>query len=307
MTVSCYKLTPPFRKDFIEWYPYLKPENISPTTPWLPWLQRVFAGDTSGIHNTFFVARDDDAHRCIGVVWRAVSNATPEHAHLGWFLVEDEYQGQGVGRQLLENYLDDTESSGVEMVMLPTQTSNTRAVGMYQRRGWEITMAQPDEGTRCWMVREPDFDYQEEYFRADGTPLSYGPVEPRDYVGLDYLMCRPVTKSRLLPAFAGQTRFCSFITNWMGTKYLVARQGTKPVGLATVYEHRHYFDAFALDEGILTELLTKLAADFPNGQALVAETDERKQRALRGLGFRLKSVHTMELPGETVRLRRMSR
>lgn len=307
MTVSYHKLTPPFRKGFAEWYPYIKPANISPTTPWLPWMQRIFAGDTPGLRNTFFVAHDDATQRYIGVLWRAVSQTTPELAHLGWFLVEDEYQGQGVGRQLLENYLLDTEGSGVEMVMLPTQTSNTRAVGMYQRRGWEVAMAQPDEGTRCWMVREPDFDYQQQYFRSYGAPLSYGPVEPCDYIGLDYLMCRTVTESRLLPAFAGQTRFCSFIVNWREARYQVARQGTRPVGLAAVYEHGHYFDAFALDEGIQAELLTKLATDLPKGQALVAESDERKQRVLRSMGFRLKSAHTMDLPGETVRLRRMGR
>jgi GNAT superfamily N-acetyltransferase len=291
----------------VTWYPYLKCENIPPDMTWLQWLQRVFANDTPGLSNCFFTALDENTRAYVGVVWTAVSEATPELAHLGWFLVEDQYQGQGIGRQILQNYITDVEARGVQMIMLPTQVSNRRAVGMYERRGWEITMAQPDEGTRCWMVREPEFGYQREYFRRQPGPLEVGPVQVFDYIALDYLLCRPTSESRLLPGYAGQTRFCAFIVDWREAQYLVARQGTRPVGVATLYERKSYFDAFALDETVLRELLVQVTQQYPEAQTLVAESDEVKYKALRDLGFRMGSGYTLELSGEEVRLRRMSR
>lgn len=307
MRISYHKLEPPYHRDFANWYPYARQENVPPDVPWVPWMQRVLRDDTPGLSNCFFAARDDQTRKWIGVVWCAVSQATPELAHLGWFLVEEEHQGQGIGRQLMQSLLEDVEARGVEMVMLPTQVSNKRAVGMYERRGWEITMSQPDDSTRCWMVREPEFGYHGRYFACSGEKLQIVPPEPADFIALDYLLCRPTSASRLLPDFPGSRRFCSFIVDWQAAQYAVAREGERPVGLGTLYEHGRYLDAFALDEGVLSELLWCLAKARPEADAFVAETDEVKRRVLRELGFRPGSAHDLKLPGETVRLRRFSR
>lgn len=307
MRISYHKLEPPYHNDFATWYPYARQENVPPDVPWVPWMQRVLRDDTPGISNCFFAARDDQTRKWIGVVWCAASQATPELAHLGWFLVENESQGQGIGRQLMQNFLEDVEARGVEMVMLPTQVSNKRAVGMYERRGWEITMSQPDDSTRCWMVREPEFGYHNRYFAASGEKLDIAPPEPADFIALDYLLCRPTSACRLLPEFAGSRRFCSFIVDWQAAQYAVAREGEKPLGLGALYEHGRYLDAFALDEGVLSELLWCLSKARPEADAFVAETDEVKRRVLRELGFRPGSAHDLKLPGETIRLRRFSR
>lgn len=307
MRLTHHKLTPPFAADFAAWYPYLREGNVPADVPWGPWLKRLFAGTVGGTDNCFFAARDEDRRRWVGVVWCCVSPATPELSHLGWFLVEEEYRGLGLGREILARYLADVEARGVQMVMLPTQVSNTRAVGMYQRRGWEITLAQPDASTRCWMVREPDFDYQRGYFgRRDGALAFDSPTE-LDYVGLDYLLCRALSPSRLLPEFAGRRRFCSFTTDWAAHEYVVVRQGGRPLGLGCRYEGGHYFDFWALDESVLAALAAELAGRNPRAHALISDRDEPKARVLSELGFRPRSIHLLELPDETVRLRRYAR
>lgn len=307
MRVSYHKLEPPYPPDFLKWYPYAREENLPLDVPWGPWLRRLVSGDTAGVHNCFFAARDDRTRRWIGVVWCAVSPATPELAHLGWFWVEDEYRGQGVGRQLMQEYLSEVETRGVEMVMLPTQVSNKRAVGMYERRGWEITLAQPDDSTRCWMAREPEFGYQSRYFDYRGGRLEIAPPEPLDYVGLDYLLCRPLSESRLLPDFAGRRRFCSFVVDWQAEQYAVARVEGRPLGLGVLYERGGFIDAFALNEEVLSELLWMLAKARPQAQAFLADSDELKHRVLRELGFRPREAHELELPEEKIRLRRYAR
>jgi len=307
MRISYHKLEPPYAKDFLDWYPYARAENLPPDVPWGPWLARLLGGDTPGLDNCFFAARDDRTRKWIGVVWCAVSPTTPELAHLGWLLVEDEYQGQGVGRQLVQNYLEDVEARGVQMVMLPTQVSNQRAVGMYERRGWELTMAQPDESTRCWMVREPEFGYHARTFAAHGGAVRIVEPQPADFIALDYLMCRSLSESRLLPDFAGRRRFCAFVVDWQAEQYAVAREDERPLGLGVLYERGGFLDAFALDEAVLSELLWCLSKARPQAQAFAAESDELKHRVLKELGFRQREAHTLELPGETVRLRRYER
>ena len=274
MSVRYETLSFPYPADFARWYPYLRAENVPPDVPWIPWLQRVFAGETPGVENTFFAAYDEATHRWVGVLWCAIPPTTPELAHFGWFLVEEDQQGQGLGRQLLQRYLDFVEGRGVEMVMLPTQTSNTRAVGIYERRGWEVTMAQPDDSTRCWMVREPGFGYQAEYFCRRPGPLDFAPVAAADYVALDYLLCRPLSPSRLLPDFAGHQRFCSFVVPWAAADYVVARQQGRPLGLGVSYENASYFDAWALDSEVLAELLARAGGEAPDG----SRTDRRRRR-----------------------------
>jgi hypothetical protein len=43
------------------------------------------------------------------------------------------------------------------MVMLPTQLENERAIGMYYRRGWQLTITDPQAATCGWCASPPGF------------------------------------------------------------------------------------------------------------------------------------------------------
>jgi GNAT superfamily N-acetyltransferase len=304
MTIQHLRLQPPYPADFAAWYPYTRDEVLPPDHFWRPWLDRLLRDDTGSLRNSFFTARDTATGDWLGVVWCAQSPATPELAHFGWFLVPEKYQGQGLGRDILHDYLATVEGEGVEMVMLPAETTNLRAVGMYQRRGWEITIAQAERPGRCWMVREPDLDYQPEYFRAGQEPLEFGPPMETDFIGLDYLLCRPLSQARLLPGgFIGNRRFCSFVVDWTAALYTVARAGGKPVGLGAVTPDGGLLDAFALDPEVLAALLTHLAAAHPQAEACAAADDGAKYEVLRNVGFRPRRLGPVLSGGEEVAMR----
>ncbi|MGC9318154.1 MAG: GNAT family N-acetyltransferase [Armatimonadota bacterium] len=301
---TCHVLRYPFPDDFVAWYPYIKPEVMRGDEHWLPCLRRVIHEDTPGVTDRMIAARRAWGDWC-GVVWVQVPETCPELAHFGWFYVEDDVRGAGVGGRIIETCLNTLAADGVRMIMLPTQLTNERAIGMYYRRGWRISITDPDGGV--WMVREPP-GLWEEYFTPDpARPIQASEPQPADWVALDYLLSRPAAAIRLLPlGLVGSRRFISFTHDWDAAEHMVARQGGRPVALAaaTADEQGWLLDVFGLDRRAMAVAAERLGRSVPRPRAEVAVTDSARRRALEDAGMRLEGVREREVGGAPISLAR---
>jgi len=62
-----------------------------------------------------------------------------QHAHLTRLAVHPDYQGQGIGAQLLYQAIVDALNAGADLITLNTQESNYRSRGLYERFGFVDT------------------------------------------------------------------------------------------------------------------------------------------------------------------------
>jgi len=297
--ISYHVLSHPYPEDFVAWYPYTKPEVMAESEDWRRWLERVIAGDTPGLLDRFVAARHDPSGEWIGVVWASVSQTAPEVAHFGWFYIEQGRRGGGVGGRIIDTYLSTLAAEGVQAVMLPTQLENQRAIGMYYRRGWQLSITDPAGGV--WMVREPQGFY-EEYFTPDPSrPLHATEAVPADYVALDYLLSRPAAPIRLLPlGLVGSRRFMAFCHDWEGGRYLVARQEGRPMALAVALsaDGGTQADVFGLTAPAMTSALCALLERVPPVHVMVAAADARRREAVQAAGLSLRATATRTVAGE---------
>ncbi len=300
--ITCHVLSYPYPQDFVDWYPYIKPQVMGASSAWLRWLRRVMNGDTGGLRDRFVAARRADG-RWVGVVWASVSPTTPEVAHFGWFYIEEDSRGGGTGARIIDTYLETLSAEGVQAVMLPTQLENQRAIGMYYRRGWQLTITDPEGGV--WMVREPQGFYQS-YFTPDpDRPLHAGPVTPTDYIALDYLLSRPAAPIRLLPlGLAGNRRFLAFCHDWQQGQYVVARQEGRPMSLAAALpqEQGVQVDVFGLTPAPMKAALERLLEGLVGAFALVAARDVHRREVIEALGGRMQRTTTEIIAGEPMLL-----
>lgn len=301
-------LSHPFPESFVAWYPYIKPEVLGEENPWRRWLYRVIHEGVPGVRDRMIAARHVESGQWVGVVWLSVSVTCPELAHFGWFYVDDQCRSAGVGGRIIETCLSILAADGVQMIMLPTQLENERAIGMYYRRGWHLSLTDPNGDV--WMVREPAGFYRE-YFTPDPhRPIQTGTVEPADFVALDYLLSRPASPIRLLPlGLVGNRRFVSFIHDWEQADYLVARQGGRPVALGVLVPSAEgpWLDVFGLDRRAMATAARGLLTEYPEAYADVAVTDELRRGALEDAGMRIRQVREGEVAGAPMALARYVR
>lgn len=302
---SYHVLEHPFPEDFAAWYPYTKPEVMKGHEDWRQWLTRVVGEGVPNVRDQMVAARDSQTEEWVGVVWTSVSPACPELAHFGWFYVEDRCRGAGVGGRVIETCLNTLSADGAKVVMLPTQLENERAIGMYYRRGWHLSITDPNGGV--WMVREPAGFY-EEYFTPDSRrPVRACEPEPADFVALDYLLSRPYAAVRLLPLeLVGNRRFISFVHDWDSAAHVVARQGGRPVAIAaaTGAGDGSLCDVFGLDRRAMAVAMRALVETVPDPYADVAINDPVRRGALEDAGMRVIDSRADHLAGAEISLAR---
>lgn len=59
-----------------------------------------------------------------------------EQAQIANLAVAGEYQGRGIGRELMECCLKEAEEAGCEVISLEVRVSNARAISLYQKSGF---------------------------------------------------------------------------------------------------------------------------------------------------------------------------
>lgn len=82
-----------------------------------------------------FVLAEFDG-RIVGYEW---CEMYASHAHLSRLAVRPDYQGRGIGAQLLHRAIADALSRNLDHITLNTQENNLRSLALYRRFGFETT------------------------------------------------------------------------------------------------------------------------------------------------------------------------
>ena len=109
-----------------------------------PWSKKSFQEAFSSDYSIILVAADD--YRICGF---SVLYITAPEAELPDIVVSKEYQGQGIGRALLEYTISEAKAKKVETIFLEVRVSNAPARGLYDSFGFE------EIGTRKYFYSNP--------------------------------------------------------------------------------------------------------------------------------------------------------
>jgi ribosomal-protein-alanine N-acetyltransferase len=90
--------------------------------------------DALGQDNSFVLAEMEG--RIVGYEWCELYG---NQAHLSRLAVCPDYQGRGVGAQLLHRAITDALAHGVKQISLNTQVYNDRSLALYRRFGFMVT------------------------------------------------------------------------------------------------------------------------------------------------------------------------
>ena len=97
-----------------------------------PWPASAFLHELSGRHNHYVTARTDD--KLVGYAGIARLGLLPPHEYeVHTIGVDPAYQGQGIGRQLLDGLLEFARGG---VVYLEVRTDNAAAIALYRRAGF---------------------------------------------------------------------------------------------------------------------------------------------------------------------------
>ncbi|MBR1622915.1 MAG: ribosomal protein S18-alanine N-acetyltransferase [Pseudobutyrivibrio sp.] len=110
----------------------------------VPWSMKSFQDAYSSQYSMLMVAADD--YRIYGF---SVLYITAPEAELPDIVVAKEHQGKGIGKELLENTIQEARDKGVDTIFLEVRVSNKAARGLYASFGFE------EIGTRKYFYSNP--------------------------------------------------------------------------------------------------------------------------------------------------------
>ena len=102
-----------------------------------------------------FVSSIEGAHCVVGVFHRdclagyAVYSVVADEAELLLFVIDEKYQGQGVGKQFL-SYLTQRLIGKAERLFLEVRASNIPAINLYENAGFNQVGERPNYYTLPW-------------------------------------------------------------------------------------------------------------------------------------------------------------
>ncbi len=99
-----------------------------------PWSERSFRSELSNRDAHYFVVECGEEVVGFGGYW-----AILDEAHITTVAIAPPFQGQGLGRKLVEHLLTDASQRGITCATLEVRSSNTRAQTLYERLGFVAT------------------------------------------------------------------------------------------------------------------------------------------------------------------------
>jgi len=107
-------------------------------------------------HDGFWVAVD--GQRVVGSITIDGIEAATKGAHLRWFILDPEYQGKGVGNQLMGEAMRFCEEKNFQRVHLSTFAGLNSARYLYEK--WGFQLEEEKEGDTWGVrVREQEFEW----------------------------------------------------------------------------------------------------------------------------------------------------
>jgi [ribosomal protein S18]-alanine N-acetyltransferase len=103
---------------------------IEASTYLFPWSRGIFSDCLMAGYPCFVLAADE----CI--VGYAILSVAAAEAHILNLCVAEQFQHQGLGRQLLDHLLQLARSLSVERIFLEVRPSNTAAIQLYESAGF---------------------------------------------------------------------------------------------------------------------------------------------------------------------------
>ena len=97
-----------------------------------PWSINLFRSALAEPHTRIFVLEDGEK----GLLGYTVSAVVLDEGSLDNLAVTASERGQGYGRMLLENALEDAQKSGVKRFFLEVRESNQKAIKLYEKAGF---------------------------------------------------------------------------------------------------------------------------------------------------------------------------
>ena len=97
----------------------------------MPWSKESFRESLSQNYSYFFVAEEDDILGYCGV------HNFGGDGEITNVAVDKKVRGNGVATKMLQYAMDETKKIGVEAFTLEVRISNTKAIGLYEKLGFE--------------------------------------------------------------------------------------------------------------------------------------------------------------------------
>ena len=107
-------------------------------------------------HDGFWVAVHDQ--RIVGSITIDGSEAATKDAHLRWFILDPEYQGRGIGKELIGVAMRFCEEKNFQRVYLSTFAGLDSARHLYEKWGFEL-LEENEGNTWGVRVREQVFEW----------------------------------------------------------------------------------------------------------------------------------------------------
>jgi GNAT superfamily N-acetyltransferase len=107
-------------------------------------------------HDGFWIAVDDQ--RIVGSITIDGSEAAMKGGHLRWFILDPEYQGKGIGKQLIGEAMRFCEEKNFQRVYLSTFAGLDSARHLYEQ--WGFTLLEENESDTWGVcVKEQTFEW----------------------------------------------------------------------------------------------------------------------------------------------------
>ena len=107
----------------------------------VPWSRQSFWEEASHTDAYYLIARDVDRDNLI--VAYAGCWVLANEGHITNVAVDPDYQGQGLGRRLMNELISRVKALGVESMTLEVRPSNTVAINLYTRLGFRSVGQRP--------------------------------------------------------------------------------------------------------------------------------------------------------------------
>lgn len=290
MNVEYKIISAPVYEEFYDWYPYIKDENLAGESPlWKKHLNNALINMQEGMKSLYITAKDKDSNRYVGVVWLNYPAEYPKIVHLGWFFIEPDYRGMGIGKNIMDICEQWEIENNIEVIMLPTSINLMAYSNIYLKRGWKDTITDPETGY-TFMAKELTNGFYNSYSNATGY-CEFDDIRYKDFIPLDFLANRVEYFSRLYPVNAyGMKRFLSYEQDWSDIDTCVLRCDGMLKGIA-VYSGSDIdiIDIIAYGHENMDKTLKgalKRWSGYKSLMAFVHKSDMDKLRIFADCGFK---------------------